>query len=203
MRIFGITGGTGSGKSEAARRFAHHGFPVIDADAVGHEVIAPGGAAEAGVIEAFGNEILTDGVIDRAKVGARVFADADALKRLNAIVHPAIGMTIAMRCAALTEEGHDAVFIDAALLADNGRKDDYLSGLILVLCPEDERVRRLVAHRGIAEAEARRRIAAQVPPERKVALADWVIENTGTKEALHAKVDAIVEELKTDASQSV
>lgn len=197
MRIYGLTGGTGSGKSEAARRFEARGIPVIDADAIGHEVIAPGGAAEKAVIQAFGLDIVTGGAIDRAKLGARVFSDEAARRQLNAIVHPAIGLEIAMRCAALADQGHDAVIVDAALIAENGRKEDYLSGLMVVTCPAEERVRRLVAHRGIEETEARRRIAAQTPPEEKVALADWVIDNSGTKEALYARVDAIAGELKT------
>ena len=195
MRIYGITGGTGSGKSEAARRFAELGFAIIDADMIGHEVIAPGGAAEKAVIDAFGHAVVTDGVIDRGKLGARVFSDDDARKRLNAIVHPAIGMAIAMRCAALAEQRHDAVIIDAALIAENGKKDDFLSGLIVVTCPVDERVRRLVERRGLDEAEARRRIAAQTPPERKLAVADWVIDNSGSREELRDRIDAIAEEL--------
>jgi dephospho-CoA kinase len=198
MRIYGLTGGTGGGKSEAARRFASHGIPIIDADAIGHEVIAPGGAAEQAVAAAFGPAILTDGAIDRAKLGALVFRDDDARKKLNSIVHPAIGMAIAMRCAALAEE-NELVLIDAALIAENGKKEDYLNGLILVLCPDALRVQRLVANRNIDEAEARRRIAAQTPPERKLALADWVIDNSGGIEALHARVDEIAGELKTHA----
>lgn len=198
MRIYGLTGGTGGGKSEAARRFASHGIPIIDADAIGHEVIAPGGAAEQAVAAAFGPAILTDGAIDRAKLGALVFRDDDARRKLNSIVHPAIGMAIAMRCAALAEE-NELVLIDAALIAENGKKEDYLNGLILVLCPDALRVQRLVANRNIDEAEARRRIAAQTPPERKLALADWVIDNSGGIEALHARVDEIAGELKTHA----
>lgn len=198
MRIYGLTGGTGSGKSEAARRFASRGIPIIDADAVGHEVIAPGGAAEKSVIDAFGEGILTDGAIDRGKLGTQVFRNEEARKKLNSIVHPAIGMAIAMRCAALAEQ-HDVVIIDAALIAENGKKEDYLSGLMLVLCPDDLRVQRLVAHRGVDEAEARRRIAAQTPPEKKLALADWVIDNSGDIDALHARVDEVAEELMTHA----
>lgn len=198
MRIYGLTGGTGSGKSEAASRFATHGFPIIDADAIGHEVIAHRGAAEKEVIDAFGPGILTDGAVDRVKLGAQVFRNDEARKKLNEIVHPAIGMAIAMRCAALAED-HDLVIIDAALIAENGKKEEYLSGLILVLCPDGLRVQRLVARRGIDEAEARRRIAAQTPPEKKLALADWVIDNSGEIDALHARVDEIAEELKTHA----
>jgi dephospho-CoA kinase len=199
VRIYGLTGGTGSGKSEAARRFAEHGIAIIDADAIGHEVIARDGVAEQQVIQEFGPEILTDGAIDRAKLGARVFRDETARKQLNAIVHPAIGMAIAMRCAALAEAGQPATIIDAALIAENGRKEDYLSGLIVVTCPVDVRIRRLVRHRGLDEAEARRRIAAQTPPENKLALADWVIDNSGTVHELHARVDAIAGELLNDA----
>ena len=198
MRIFGLTGGTGSGKSEAARRFVEHGFAVIDADAVGHEAIAPGGAAEPEVLRAFGESIVTDGAIDRAKLGALVFGDPEARRRLNAIVLPAIGMAIAMRCAALAEAGQEITIIDAALIAENGRKEEYLNGLVLVTCPIEERVRRLVTYRGIAEEEARRRIAAQTPPENKLALADWVIENTSSKEALRARVDTVAREMKGD-----
>lgn len=198
MRIYGLTGGTGSGKTEAARRFAAHGIPIIDADAVGHEVIAPGGAAEQAVVAEFGPAILTDGAIDRSKLGTQVFRDDDARRKLNSIVHPAIGMAIAMRCAALAVT-HELAIIDAALIAENGKKEDYLSGLILVLCPDDLRVERLVAHRGIDDAEARRRIAAQTPPEKKLALADWVIDNSGGIDALHARVDEIAEELKNHA----
>lgn len=196
MRIYGLTGGTGSGKSEAAKRFAAHGIPIIDADAVGHEVIAPEGIAEQDVINAFGLDILTDGAIDRAKLASRVFNNPEALHTLNSIVHPAIKMTIAVKCAALAEAGHEVVIIDAALLADSGRKDEFLSGLIVVTAPEDVRVRRLVAMRGFSEEDARRRIRAQVPPERKLALADWVIDNSGDMDNLYAQVDSIAGELK-------
>lgn len=191
MRVYGLTGGTGSGKSEAARRFAELGFPIIDADTVGHDVIAPGGAAEQEAVAAFGPEIVTNGAIDRAKLGAIVFRDEASRKKLNAIVHPAIRMTIAMRCAALAEQGHGVAIIDAALIAENGKKEDFLAGLIVVVCPEEERIRRLVAHRGIDAAEARRRMAAQTPPDAKLALADWVIDNSGTMEQLHAQIDKI------------
>lgn len=196
MRIYGLTGGTGSGKTEAARRFAVHGFAVIDADAIGHEVIAPGGVAERAVVEAFGSTIQTCGKIDRAKLGALVFADKTARYRLNAIVHPVIAAEIGRRCADYAEVGLPEILLDAALLGEDGAREAWLSGLILILCPVEERVRRLMANRDIPEAEARQRIAAQTPPEAKRALADWVIENDGTIEALHARVDAIAEAIR-------
>jgi len=199
MRLIGLTGGTGSGKSAAGRRFVQRGIPVIDADAIGHAVIAPGGVAEAGVREAFGEGILSEGHIDREKLAARVFGDPAALRQLNALVHPAIFGEIGQRCAAHAEAGAHAVIIDAALIAEGAQLEPWLGGLILVLCPVEERVRRLVALRGQAEDDARRRIVAQSDPERKRALATWVIENGGDLDALHEQVDRIADDIEADA----
>jgi dephospho-CoA kinase len=87
--------------------------------------------------------------------------------------------------------------VDAALIGENGRRDEFLSGVILVLCPEEERVRRLVQGRGLGVEEIRRRIASQTPPENKIAIADWVIENKGTLEQLYTEVDRIADELRS------
>jgi dephospho-CoA kinase len=192
MELIGLTGGTGSGKSEVAKRLAHHGIPVIDADKIGHEVIAPGGAAAEAVQQAFGDSILTNGVIDRDKLGRQVFGDREALQRLNAIVHPTIIAFIGGRCAKLAEEGQETIVIDAALIGDNGRRDEWLSGLILVLAPPDVRLERLVRLRGMDPVEAARRIEIQVDPEQKRGMADWVIDNTGTLDQLHETVDNLV-----------
>ncbi len=200
MRIYGLTGGTGSGKSAASRHFESLGIPVVDADVVGHEVIEPGGAAEDAVIVAFGDDVITDGAIDREKLGGVIFRDADARKKLNGIVHPAIRLEMANRCAQFAEAGHEIAIIDAALLGENGKLDDYFSGLILVLAPVETRVARLTGPRAIAEDEARQRIAAQTPPEDKVALARWVIENTGTLDQLHDQVERVTGELKQDGA---
>jgi len=199
MKIIGLTGGTGSGKSTAARRFEERGIPVIDADRIGHELIAPGGAAEASVIVAFGEDIVESGTIDRAKLGAKVFASDDARLKLNAIVHPALFAEIARRAMAHAESGAEAVMVDAALLAENGSKDAWLAGLVLVDAPVDVRVRRLREGRGIDEAESRRRIAAQTDPESKRAAADWIIDNGSGLEALYAQVDAVAEAISGDA----
>ena len=101
MRIYGLTGGTGSGKTEVAERFLATGIPVVDADRIGHALIAPGGAAVDAVRNAFGDRILSCGRIDREKLGRIVFTDADARNRLNAIVHPAIRSEIHARCCGL------------------------------------------------------------------------------------------------------
>ncbi len=198
MRIYGLTGGIGSGKSEAAKRFAHHGIPVIDADKVAHELLEPGGAAEQRVIDEFGDEIVTNGHIDRAKLADRVFADDQARECLNKIVHPMIAAHIADRCRALARQGADLVVVDAALLGEGGLpagRADWLDGLILVTCPREIRECRLVENRGMSRAEVRRRLDAQTPPEQKKAMADRIIDNSGSLRELYAKVDSIIDDI--------
>lgn len=191
MVIAGLTGGMGSGKSAAARRFEHHGIPVVDADKIGHTLTAPGGPAEAAVIEAFGPAALTCGIIDRAKLGKIVFANPGELDRLNAITKPLLAKAIASQCAWHHEHGAALCIVDAALLGDSGRLEPWLTWLVLVLCPEDIRVQRLQKHRGIDEAVARSRIAAQVDPGQKRTLARWVLDNSGSLDELYGQVDAV------------
>ncbi len=202
VRVYGLTGGTGSGKTEAARHFAELSFAVIDADRVGHDVIAKGGIAEEAVIEAFGPGILTNGTVDREKLGSRVFEDDAARETLNGIVHPAIFMEIMQRCERYAQEGFREVIVDAALLAEQGRKESFLHGLILVLAPEAVRLERLKEGRGLHEADARARIRAQGDPSRKVPAADWVIHNTGSVRELHAKVERVAEALRSESQVS-
>ena len=195
MRIYGLTGGIASGKSEAGRRFSELGIPVIDSDRIGHEVLEPGGSAAEQVVEAFGRGILTKGRIDREKLGRLVFADAAALQRLNGLVHPAVLEEIAGRRAQLVEEGHRAAIIEAALHAEDGKLREGIEGLIVVHCPRAERLRRLMTERDMSREEATRRIEAQTPPERKIHLARWVIYNDAGFEHLHRQVEAIAKEL--------
>jgi dephospho-CoA kinase len=199
MRIYGLTGGVGSGKSAVAARLSELGFPVLNADEIGHECLAPGGRAADAVLRAFGTAILSSGAIDRAKLAALVFGDKAALATLNAIAHPAIIQTIAERCDALAREGHTVAIVEAALLAENGALDAWLDGLILVTCRSDIRMARLVQLRGMDPAQARLRIDAQTPPERKAHLADWVIENEGTLEQLRERVDEVARLLPDEA----
>jgi dephospho-CoA kinase len=203
IRIFGLTGGTGSGKSLAAKRFVQHGIPVIDADKTGHELIEPGGGAYQQVVEQFGQVILTGGRIDRGKLGELVFADEAARKKLNAIVHPMIFQVISRRCAELYGEGHRAVIIDAALLAENGRREKWLDGLILVTAPPDVRAARLVAGRLVTPEQAMSRIQAQSDPEAKRPLADWVVDNTGNIEEFWSQIDAIAQEISRKVAGEV
>lgn len=196
MRVIGLTGGIGSGKSAAGLRFREDGVPTVCADEIGHVLLEPGGAAVDAVVDAFGADIVAGGRVDRARLAAKVFGDRKAVARLNGITHPLIGLEIGRQCAAFAEAGHAAVLVDAALIGEDGRREPYLQGLILVLCPDEERVRRLVELRGIARDEALRRMQAQTAPERKIALADWVIHNDGSLEHLYGQVDAVAREIK-------
>lgn len=194
MKIYALTGGIAAGKSEASRKFEELGIPVIDADRIAHGVMEPGGRAYDAVVSHFGEGILTDGKIDRTKLGPLVFDHPEELARLNAIVHPAVQLEIAQKLAELANESEVAI-VDAALHAENGELGAGMAGLILVHAPEETRLKRLMERRGIDPAEAQKRIDAQTAPERKMHLADWVIENDGTLEDLHRQVETVVREL--------
>lgn len=195
MRIWGLTGGIGSGKSEVAKILGESGIPVIDADAIGHQMLEVTSPGFTRIVEAFGEQILSGGAIDREKLATLVFTDGHARQRLNSIVHPLIQAEVARRCADLAEQGHAAAVIEAALLGEGGAKDPFLSGIILVVCPEDVRLRRLEQSRNMTREEALRRIAAQTAPERKLALADHVIDNSGDLHALKDRVLKLAGEL--------
>ncbi len=198
MKVYGITGGTGSGKSLAAARLADHGFPTIDADRLGHGLIEPGGAAETTVREHFGEHIITDGKIDRKKLGALVFADPDALRRLNGLMWPALYEAIRDQCACLERNGFRAAIVDAAILGEEGTLPPWVDDVILVTARDEVRAHRLVTSRKLTPGEARARITAQRPPERKRPLARWCIENNGDKASFLKQVDAIAEAIRAE-----
>jgi len=195
MKVYGLTGGTGSGKSTAATRFADHGIAIVDADRLGHELIAPGGRAEAAVKAAFGKRAISCGKIDRSKLGQIVFSDSAALDTLNAIVHPMLAEEISARCIASATAGHRVCMVDAALLGEGAALEPWLDGLALVVASRAVRIGRLMAHRGLDEATAQARIAAQLDPEQKRVLARWIIENDGGLADLYARVDAVATEM--------
>ena len=195
-RILGLTGGTGAGKSLAAERFRQAGIPVLDADRIGHEVIAPGGAAYEAVRKSFPETLSEDGSIDRKVLGERVFSDPAARLILNHIVHPAIRSVVYQEAQSLYQQGFTVILVDAALLAEDGKLQDYLDGLILVMAPEELRVERLMKHRGLSREMALARLASQISPKEKLSLADYVINNAGRLEDLHGQVDAVAEDLR-------
>lgn len=187
MLVVGLTGGIGAGKSTVSAELAARGAAVVDADRIAADVRSPGGAAYQPLIDRFGDGIVAaDGSIDRKKLADIAFADEASLADLNAITHPAIGAELAARMAAHADTG-DLVILDVPLLVENGRVT--VEKVIVVDCPVDEAVRRLVAHRGFDEQDARRRVAAQVTREERLAKADFVIDNSGGIGDLEPQVD--------------
>ncbi|HEY8473621.1 MAG TPA: dephospho-CoA kinase [Natronosporangium sp.] len=189
MLRVGLTGGIGAGKSEVARRLAGHGAVVIDADRLAREVVAPGTDGLREVVEAFGERVLDPaGGLDRAALAKVVFDDEPARRRLEAIIHPRVRARTAELIAAAPP---DAVVVnDVPLLVEVGLAPSYHL-VVVVEAAESTRVARLVADRGMAEPEARARIRSQASDQARRAAADVVLDNDGSREALHAAVDAL------------
>jgi dephospho-CoA kinase len=197
MLVVGLTGGIGAGKSTVSGLLASHGAVIVDADLIARQVVEPDGPAYQGVVDRFGAEVLLeDGHLDRARLASIVFNDADALKDLNAVVHPAVGAVIAERLAEESSTDH-VVILDVPLLVESGRGD--MAGTIVVDCPPEEALRRAVA-RGLPEEDVRRRMANQASREDRLAKADFVVDNSGPESALQAEADrawAWIESLAT------
>ncbi|GAA5612461.1 dephospho-CoA kinase [Streptomyces platensis] len=191
----GLTGGIGAGKSEVSRLLASYGAVIVDADKIAREVVEPGTPGLAAVVEEFGADILApDGTLDRPKLGGIVFSDPGRLKALNAIVHPLVGA----RSAELeASAGPDAVVVhDVPLLTENGLAPLYDLVVVVDAAPRTQ-LDRLVRLRGMAEDEAKSRMAAQATREQRLAVADLVIDNDGPLEALEPQVRAVWERLRT------
>lgn len=197
MLVIGLTGGIGSGKSTVAALLAERGATVIDVDALGRRVIAPGGRAEQAVIEAFGPPVCDDaGHVDRGRLAARVFGDPEALARLTSLSHPAINAEIAERLDALPADS--IVVLDMAILVESnlgrGDPDHSYSRVIAVEAPAELRVERAVA-RGMNRADALARLAAQATDEDRRAVADLVVANDASREELARRVDQVWSEI--------
>lgn len=195
MLSVGLTGGIGSGKSAVSALLAAHGAVVIDADLVAREVVEPGTPGLARIRERFGPEVLLpDGSLDRAALGTRVFSDPAELRALNAIVHPLVGA----RTAELMEQARagraQVVVHDVPLLVESGLAGAYDAVVVVSATPETQ-LDRLVRLRGMAEPEARRRMAAQAPLEDKLAVATHVVQNDGGLQDLAAQVERLWHEL--------
>jgi len=179
VRVIGLTGGIASGKSTAARTLAELGARIVDADAVAREIVAPGQPALAEIVRTFGRDmLLPDGTLDRKRLGAVIFADADKRRALNAITHPRIAAETQARLSELREAGERVAIYEAALLVENG-VHKALDGLIVVVCDEATQLARLSSRDGYAEADARARVAAQAPVADKIAAATWVVDTSG------------------------
>jgi dephospho-CoA kinase len=197
--LVGLTGGIATGKSTVSAMFRALGCEIIDADALAREVVEPGEPALAAIAREFGPGVLaSDGTLDRKALGAVVFGDAGKRKRLEEITHPAIRERLARRLADLAARGFDGIAVfDAALMIESGNYRN-MERLVVVYADPATELTRLMARDGIDEAEARRRIASQMPVAEKAKLADYVIDNRGTREETERQVRRVHEALLAD-----
>jgi dephospho-CoA kinase len=196
MLRLGLTGGIASGKSAVAAMLREMGFFVLDADSLAHKLIEPGQPAYDEVLREFGPSITDpSGRIDRAKLATLVFGDRAKLDRLNAIVHPRVAEVISRQFEEWQRQGtRDAAFAEAALIIESGIHKT-LDGLVVAWCEPAQQVERLRA-RGLSEAEARRRIAAQLPVEDKLRYATEKIDCSASLEATRRQVEALAAKLR-------
>ncbi len=186
--IYGLTGGIASGKSSIAQHFRTLGVPVIDADKLARDVGLPGRDALREIVGQFGNQVLReDGTLDRKTLGAIVFADAESRDALNKITHPRIAAASAQAMRALADEGEAIALYEAALIVENNLQES-MQGLIVVTLPEEMQVERLMQRDGLDLDAAQERIRSQLPLADKVKVADYVIDNSGTRESTRALV---------------
>lgn len=183
MRV-GLTGGIASGKSAVAEFLRTENVPVVDADEVSRAVMRPGSSLFHDIVQAFGHEVLNqDGDLDRAALGERVFSNPQALERLNALTHPVIWAEMQRQVTEL-EKVHPLVVVMVPLLLEN-RRQDWVDEVWLVSLPRHVQKARLMERNHLTDEQAEARISAQMPLEEKLALADRVIDNSGSLEKLH------------------
>ncbi len=195
MRTLGLTGGIGSGKTTVAHMFERLGATVVDADALAREVVAPGQPALDEIRAAFGPDVIRpDGTLDRPRLARRIFSDAGARARLNAITHPRIAQRMQQQIAAARAGGVEVLVAVIPLLLENNRRE-LMDSVIVVAVDEATQEARLVHREGLPPAEARARMAAQMPLAEKARLADHVIDNSGNLEDTEAQVMAIWRQL--------
>ena len=204
LTIVGLTGGIASGKTEVDRELLRLGAFVVDADQVARDVVLSGTPTHQKLVQEFGDSILDSrGDIDRAALAALVFGKPDRLQLLNSITHPAIFSEMVKRVTSYADGlgggKVPAAVLDAALIVDTGVSGVF-DVLVVVTADEDARVKRLVESRKMIEDEARSRIASQVPDPKRVKMADIVIENNGTLEDLHSRVQELWQEIARRAA---
>lgn len=194
MRIIGLTGGIAAGKSTVSRRWAEHGAVVVDADQLARRAVEPGSPGLARVVERFGNEVLAaDGSLDRPALGSIVFADPAARQDLEGITHPEVWRLAQQAFDAAEAADPDAVVVyDVPLLAEaRGSRPIRFDAVVVVDAPAAQRVERLVADRGMSRVEAERRVAVQASDADRLALADHVVDATGTLDETLRSADEV------------
>lgn len=205
MLIIALTGGIASGKSTVSRRLAEHGAIIVDADKLAREVVEPGTPGLQAIRERFGDEVVSsDGTLNRPALGAMVFSDPKALADLNAITHPAVWRAAIERFEAAEAADPDAVVVyDVPLLVEAAEgRPLHFDRVVVVEADRDERIRRLIADRGMSEADAVSRIGAQADDDSRRAIADVVLDNNGSTQQLVDRVDALWHDLPAGAQRS-
>lgn len=194
MLRIALTGGIATGKSHVLDQFRKRGVPCLDADLLTHGVESAGTEATQAIAARFGDVLAADGAVDRQKLAPLVFADPGARRDLEAIVHPAVYRAIAAGLRAFELlGGYPLAVVDVPLLYETGHAPDF-DRVIVMACPPEVQIARLI-ERGMSDAEARQRIAAQWPTEEKAARADFVIRTDGSVEETDEQVEAILTSL--------
>jgi dephospho-CoA kinase len=196
VRLIGLTGGIASGKSTFAAVLRSRGVPVVDADAIARASVAPGSPGLAEIARTFGPDVIApDGTLDRKRMGALVFADPRARRRLEAVTHPAVRRAVAEETARLAAQGHELAFYDTPLLFEVGL-ERTLDAVVVVWAPAEVQRARLAARDGLGPVEAEARLGAQLPIDEKAARADFVVENVGPPSDLGPKADRLLADLR-------
>ena len=203
VRIYGLTGGIASGKSSVALVFRKLGASIIDADQLARELVQPGSAALMDIVKRFGKEVLhSDGSLDRQKLGAVIFADAQARQALNQITHPRIAAAGQEALRALALEGETLAIYEAALIVENGLHES-MNGLIVVSLPVPAQLERLQAREGIDREAAELRMASQLPMAEKLKVATYVIDNSGSPLETERQVASLWKRLQAEDSRAL
>lgn len=202
--LVGLTGGIATGKSTVSTMFAHLGAKIVDADLLAREVVMPGQPAHAEIVREFGPDVLQeDGSLDRKRLGAIVFADPARRKRLEEITHPAIHRRQQRILSVYEEEGFQGIVMwDAALLIESSSAK-LMDRVVVVVADPATELERLMARDGFAEEEARRRIVSQMPLAEKVKVADYVIDNSGSRAETERRVREVYRALLHDLESAV
>ncbi len=181
-KIIGLTGGIASGKSTISSLFHEHGVAIIDADLISREVVQPNTPGLAQIADAFGDHLITPtGQLDRKRLGSIIFNDVQKREHLNAIIHPLVAARFLEDIQAHSRANQQWVIYDAALIVENNLQTGF-EGLIVVSCDLEIQKERLMRRNQLSEIEANERIASQFPLQKKIEVANWIIDNSGTLE---------------------
>lgn len=202
MLVWGLTGGIACGKSTVAKMIEDEGIPVFDADRIAREIVEPDQPGWKQIVAEFGEDVLAkDRSIDRAKLARIVFSDPEARRKLEAFTHPRIRDTIGQKILEAAGAGKELAFVDAALMIETGWSHDF-KGVVVVHCTPEQQLERLMKRDGMSEADAKKRVSAQMPLEEKKKAATHVILNDGNPVKTRRQVSDLLAKLKEEAKQA-